>query len=83
MKQLIIAAIFMLSLNSVCTAQRTAKFDSSITSKYQYQKTIDSLKTALNISKFKIQKVKYYLAIVDKRPSQIKYLKGWVRRAVK
>lgn len=49
---------------------------------YAFAKRNDSLKTKLFLTQYKIEKVKYYLAIVDRKPSQIKYLKGWVRRAV-
>ena len=43
---------------------------------------IDSLKTQLFLSNYKVEKVKYYLKIVDKNPSQVKFLRGWMRRAV-
>jgi hypothetical protein len=43
----------------------------------------DSLETALFISLYKIQRVKYYLAIVDRKPSQGKFLRSWITRAVK
>ncbi len=49
---------------------------------YAFAKQRDSLKTKLFLAQYKIEKVKYYLSIVDRKPSQIKYLKGWVRRAV-
>lgn len=42
----------------------------------------DSFKTKLFISNYKIERVKHFLRIVDNNPTQIKYLKGWVRRAV-
>lgn len=42
----------------------------------------DSLKTQLFLSEFRVHKVKYYVAIVDRDPTQIKFLKGWVKRAV-
>jgi len=34
------------------------------------------------IAKFKIEKVKFYVKIVDNKPNQIKYLKGWIKRAL-
>jgi hypothetical protein len=46
------------------------------------RKTIDSLKTALMVAKYKIERVKYYVRIVDRNASQIKFLKGWINRAV-
>ena len=47
-----------------------------------YMKTIDSLKTALFLAKYKIEKVRFYVNIVNRNPSQIKYLKGWCIRAI-
>lgn len=44
---------------------------------------VDSLKTALFIEKYKVERVKYYLRIVDNNSSQEKYLKGWIKRAIK
>jgi len=48
-----------------------------------YRRQNDSLKTALFNAKFKVEKVRYYIGIVDRNPSQIKYLKGWCKRAIK
>ena len=41
------------------------------------------LKDHIFDSDYKIEKVRYYLKIVDKNPTQIKYLKGWCYRAIK
>lgn len=50
---------------------------------YHAQKnTIDSLKTELFLSEFRMEKVRYYLNICIKNPSQDKFLKGWIRRAI-
>lgn len=49
----------------------------------EMQRRIDSLKTQLFLAKYKIEKVKYYLAIVARKPSQSKYLRGWMIRAIK
>lgn len=49
----------------------------------RYTQIIDSLEDEIFIRQYKIERVKYYLSIVDRNPSQIKFLKGWVRRAVK
>jgi hypothetical protein len=46
-------------------------------------KRIDSLNTALFKNKYKVERVKYYLAIVNRKPSQAKFLRGWIIRAVK
>ena len=44
---------------------------------------IDSLKTKLFLSEYKVKKVKFYTAIVDNKPSQLKFYKGWIKRAIK
>jgi hypothetical protein len=44
--------------------------------------TIDSLKKKLFVAKFKVERVQYYLDIVEKKPSQQKFLRGWIKRAV-
>ena len=55
----------------------------------QLQKSIDSLKTANNKlgkrllhSELVITNAKYYLNIVNKNPSQQKFLRGWMNRAL-
>lgn len=42
----------------------------------------DSLQTALFQAQFKVNKVRYYLKICLKNPSQDKFLKGWIKRAI-
>lgn len=42
----------------------------------------DSLRTALFQAQFKVNKVRYYLKICLKNPSQDKFLKGWIKRAI-
>lgn len=42
----------------------------------------DSLRTALFQAQFKVNKVRYYLKICLRNPSQDKFLKGWVKRAI-
>lgn len=49
----------------------------------QFVKTgIDTLKTQLFISNYKVEKVKYYLKIVNRDRTQEVFLRGWVTRAV-
>lgn len=43
---------------------------------------IDSLKLELFLNKYRIEKVRYYLNICLKNPSQDKFLKGWIKRAL-
>lgn len=52
-------------------------------------KTIDSLKNKnkeqkdlLFLSNYKLEKIKYYIKIVDKKSSQIVFLKGWIKRTL-
>jgi hypothetical protein len=42
----------------------------------------DSLKVKLFVAEYKLQRVNYYINIVNKNPSQVKYLKGWIKRAI-
>lgn len=42
----------------------------------------DSIDKALFKAAFAIERVRYYMACVDRKPSNIKYLKGWVKRAI-
>lgn len=43
----------------------------------------DSLGEDLFVAKYKLGRIKYYTDIVDKKPSQLKYYKGWIKRALK
>lgn len=43
---------------------------------------LSALKDSLFIAKYKIEGVKKYLKICDKNPSQIKFLRGWIHRAI-
>ncbi len=44
---------------------------------------VDSLKTALFIEKYRLERIRYYIGIVDRNSSQEKYLKGWIKRALR
>lgn len=44
---------------------------------------INSTDERLFIAEFKLAKIDRYCDIVDAKPNQIKYLKGWVRRAMR
>ena len=44
---------------------------------------IDSLKKRLSFSDYKIERVRYYLKIVQRNPSQLKFLVSWINRAIK
>jgi hypothetical protein len=42
----------------------------------------DTLNSRLFISNMKVTKCKYYLDIVNRNPTQIKYLRGWLNNEV-
>lgn len=42
----------------------------------------DSLGEDLFVAKYKLGRIKYYTNIVDNKPSQIKFYKGWVKRVL-
>lgn len=56
--------------------------DSLITEQMKIKKERDSLKTELFMAQFTVTRVKYYLDICLKNPSQDKFLKGWIKRAI-
>ena len=48
-----------------------------------HQKTIDSLRSKLFLANYRVERVRYYLKIAIRNPSQDKFLKSWISRAVK
>jgi hypothetical protein len=46
------------------------------------KKTIDSLSKKMFVSNYKLERVRYYLNITLRKPSQTKFLKGWIKRAI-
>lgn len=42
----------------------------------------DSLKTQLFLAQFKVERIELYVGIVDHDHSQLKFLKGWIKRAI-
>jgi hypothetical protein len=42
----------------------------------------DSLKTQLFVARYKIERVRYYLKICKRNPSQTKFLVSWINRAI-
>jgi hypothetical protein len=46
-------------------------------------KLYDSLRNALYLANFRIERVRFYLNICLKNSSQDKFLKGWIGRAIK
>lgn len=64
-----------LSIDTMLLSSHPHKIDS-------LQHTCDSLRMVIVARNFTINRIRYYLHIVDRKPSQIKYLKGWIKRAV-
>ncbi len=40
------------------------------------------LRMDLFLANYKVEKVRYYLNITLRKPTQTKFLKGWIRRAI-
>jgi hypothetical protein len=59
-----------------------AKLDSLRHVIAELHNTVDSLNTQNFISNYKVERVKYYLKICLRNPTQDKFLKGWINRAV-
>lgn len=75
--------VAMIPYNNFDTVTIATECDSLLKDNSLLRKRIDSLNTALFVSRYKVERVKYYLKIVDRKPSQMKFLKGWIKRAVK
>jgi hypothetical protein len=83
-KIIIIALAAAISVTAPVTAYMQAKAPAAVQPACAaLSKTNDSLRTALFNANYKIARVKYYLKICQKHPSQVKFLHGWVIRAVK
>lgn len=44
---------------------------------------VDSLQEELFVAKYKLERIRYYTEIVDKKSSQIKFYKGWIKRVLR
>lgn len=42
----------------------------------------DSLGESLFVANYKLARIKYYTKIVDNKPAQIKFYKGWIKRTL-
>jgi len=76
-----------LSLSTVnmvthCVIDTIVKHDTVFLKSDSLIHQIDSLKSKLFLANYKVEKVKFYVKIVDRKPNQIKFLKGWINRAV-
>lgn len=76
-----------LSLSTVntitpCVIDTVMKLDTVYYKSDSLIHVIDSLKSKLFLANYKVEKVKFYVKIVDRKPNQIKFLKGWINRAV-
>ena len=47
------------------------------------QKRCDSLQAVVKLQNFRINSIKFYIRLVDKKPSNARYLKGWINAALK
>ena len=43
----------------------------------------DSIGEDLFVARYKLSRIKYYTNLVDKKPSQMKFYKGWINRVLK
>jgi len=71
--------LLVVALAVVSTGVQAQKIDSC---RY-YRLKCDTLQHKLYMQNMRVEKVKRYLKICQKNPSQSKFLKGWVTRAVK
>lgn len=72
--------LFLLSALAVLSLGAAAN---PIDSCAYYKRKCDTLQHKYNMASFRLKQVQYYVNIVNKKPSQIKYLKGWVSRALR
>lgn len=42
----------------------------------------NNINEELFVAKYKLERIKYYTNIVDKKPKQIKFYKGWIKRVL-
>lgn len=42
-----------------------------------------TISAELFVAKYKLERIRHYTAIVDKKPNQIKFYKGWIKRVLK
>lgn len=47
------------------------------------QKRCDSLRTALAVQNYRVGRIRYYVGICNRRPSQDKFLRGWINRTLR
>jgi hypothetical protein len=77
MKYLLIAFLFI-----ACNQKNDSGLNSDVTAPPQCDAIVDSLNKKLFVANLKLERVRYYLAIAQKNPSQTKFLKGWINRAL-
>lgn len=42
-----------------------------------------TISAELFVAKYKLERIRHYTSIVDKKPNQIKFYKGWIKRVLK
>ena len=70
-----IDTVYIKSVDTIIAKSKDCKYDS-------IKAITDSLRTKLFLVNYKIEKVKFYTRLVDKKPSQMVFYKGWIIRAV-
>jgi hypothetical protein len=78
---LVIASLFFLCFQSAPVAGFAPVLEHSKIPSVQ-QCNCDSLKTDLFVARYKIERVRYYLKICKRNPSQTKFLVSWINRAI-
>jgi hypothetical protein len=63
--------------DSIIAAKPQPRIENTIS-----KKTLDSLTDELYSVKYKVERVRYYLNICLRKPSQDRFLKGWIKRAI-
>jgi hypothetical protein len=76
MKKIFFVTLILFALN---VSAQQPKVDSVA----YYKAKCDSLKSKLFLANFQIEKVKYYVKICQRKPTQKRFLLGWVSDAVK
>lgn len=79
MKNILIA--FLLFFSFVAIKENNLKAD-KINSLTPCQNKIDSLTWVIKAKDYRLNRVRFYVKLVDKKPSQAKFLRGWIKRAI-
>jgi len=81
MKLLLFAFIFSF-LGANCQVPQY-QYDSLLNVCNQQKKALDSIRPRLFIANYTLSRIRYHVDIVGRKPSSLKYLRGWVLRDLK